>query len=49
MPHITTPDGTKLFYEEAGSGTSVVFVHEYAGDFRTWEPQMRYFSRCTAA
>jgi pimeloyl-ACP methyl ester carboxylesterase len=44
-PHITTPDGTKLYYEEAGSGTPVVFVHEYAGDFRTWEPQMRYFSR----
>ena len=41
MPHITTPDGTKLFYEEAGSGTPVIFVHEYAGDFRTWEPQMR--------
>jgi pimeloyl-ACP methyl ester carboxylesterase len=45
MPHITTPDGTKLYYEEAGSGTPIVFVHEYAGDFRTWEPQMRYFSR----
>jgi pimeloyl-ACP methyl ester carboxylesterase len=23
----------------------VVFVHEYAGDYRTWEPQLRYFSR----
>ena len=23
----------------------VVFVHEFAGDYRTWEPQMRYFSR----
>jgi pimeloyl-ACP methyl ester carboxylesterase len=45
MPHITTPDGTKLYYEEAGGGTPVVFVHEYAGDFGTWEPQMRYFSR----
>ena len=45
MPQITTRDGTRLFYEEAGQGTPVVFVHEYAGDFRTWEPQMRYFSR----
>src|SRR5690606_32089117 len=26
-------------------GTPVVFVHEYAGDWRTWEPQMRYFAR----
>ena len=38
-------DGTRLYYEEAGSGTPVVFVHEYAGDYRTWEPQMRHFSR----
>jgi pimeloyl-ACP methyl ester carboxylesterase len=45
MPHIQARDGTKLYYEEAGSGTPVVFVHEYAGDFRTWEPQMRHFSR----
>jgi pimeloyl-ACP methyl ester carboxylesterase len=45
MPHIQARDGTKLYYEEAGSGTPIVFVHEYAGDFRTWEPQMRHFSR----
>ena len=29
----------------SGQGTPVVFVHEYAGDWRTWEPQMRHFSR----
>ena len=45
MPHITTRDGVRLYVEEAGEGTPVVFVHEYAGDYRTWEPQMRYFSR----
>jgi pimeloyl-ACP methyl ester carboxylesterase len=45
MPHITTNDGIKLYVEEAGEGAPVVFVHEYAGDWRTWEPQMRYFSR----
>ena len=45
MPHITARDGTRLYYEEAGQGTPVVFVHEYAGDYRTWEPQMRFFSR----
>ena len=45
MPHITARDGTRLYYEEAGHGTPVVFVHEYAGDYRTWEMQMRYFSR----
>ena len=45
MPHITARDRTRLYVEEAGHGSAVVFVHEYAGDFRTWEPQMRYFSR----
>jgi pimeloyl-ACP methyl ester carboxylesterase len=45
MPHITADDGVKLYYEEAGSGIPVVFVHEFAGDHRAWEPQVRYFSR----
>jgi pimeloyl-ACP methyl ester carboxylesterase len=44
MPLITSSDGTRLYCEEAGTGTAVVFVHEFAGDYRTWEPQMRYFS-----
>ena len=45
MPHATTSDGVKLYYEEAGAGRPLVFVHEYAGDHRSWEPQMRFFSR----
>jgi len=45
MPKIKTADGISLYYEEAGAGTPVIFVHEFAGDYRTWEPQMRYFSR----
>lgn len=45
MPHIGTRDGVRLYYEEAGSGSAVVFVHEYAGDYRTWEAQMRFFAR----
>lgn len=45
MSQIRTKDGVSLYYEEAGSGTPIVFVHEYAGDWRTWEPQMRFFSR----
>jgi pimeloyl-ACP methyl ester carboxylesterase len=45
MPKITTSDGTKLYYEETGVGTPVVFVHEFAGDYRTWEHQMRHFAR----
>ena len=42
---LTTDDGVKLFYEEAGAGTPIVFVHEFAGDHRSWEPQLRYFAR----
>ena len=45
MPHLTTDDGVKLFYEEVGSGIPLVFVHEFAGDYRSWESQMRYFGR----
>ena len=45
MAHITTKDGVKLHYEEAGSGTPVVFVHEFAGDLRSWDPQLAHFSR----
>ena len=45
MPHVTAEDGVKLYYEEAGEGLPVVFVHEFAGDWRSWEPQMRHFAR----
>jgi len=42
---LNTDDGVKLFYEETGAGTPIVFVHEFAGDHRSWEPQVRHFSR----
>jgi len=45
MPHITALDGVRLYYEEVGQGTPVVFLHEYAGDWRSWEAQVRHFSR----
>ena len=45
MATLTADDGVKLHYEEAGSGIPIVFVHEYAGDWRSWEPQLRHFSR----
>ena len=45
MPHLSTDDGVQLYYEETGSGAPIVFVHEFAGDYRSWEPQMRYFAR----
>ena len=45
MSWATTKDNIRLHYEEAGQGTPIVFVHEFAGDWRAWEPQMRHFSR----
>ena len=45
MPHATTDDGVRLHYEESGSGIPVIFVHEYAGDWRSWEPQLRHFGQ----
>ena len=45
MPHALTDDGVRLYYEETGTGIPVIFVHEYAGDHRAWEPQMRHFGQ----
>ncbi len=45
MPYVTTDDGVRLYYEECGSGTPIIFVHEYAGDHRAWETQMRHFGQ----
>src|SRR5271156_528380 len=45
MPFATTDDGVRLHYEETGSGTPVIFVHEFAGDHRAWEAQMRHFGQ----
>jgi pimeloyl-ACP methyl ester carboxylesterase len=44
MPYANS-NGVKLYYEEAGKGTPIVFVHEFSGDLRSWEAQMRHFSR----
>jgi proline iminopeptidase len=45
MPYAVTSDKVRLYYEEAGSGTPIIFLHEFAADHTNWEPQMRYFSR----
>ena len=45
MPFVETDDAVKLFYEETGDGFPVVFIHEFAGDYRSWEAQVRHFSR----
>jgi pimeloyl-ACP methyl ester carboxylesterase len=45
MTTIMTGDGVALHVESTGSGTPLLFIHEFAGDHRSWEPQVRYFSR----
>jgi proline iminopeptidase len=51
MPYAITSDNVRLHYEEVGSGLPILFVHEFAGDHRSWEPQLREFGkryRCIA-
>ena len=38
-------NGAEIYYEETGSGFPLIFCHEFAGDMRSWEPQVRHFSR----
>lgn len=44
MPYLQS-EGARLYYEEAGSGTPIVFVHEFSGDLYSWEKQIQHFSR----
>src|SRR6266545_6529083 len=44
MP-IARVNGVDLYHEVTGDGTPLVWSHEFGGDFRSWEPQVRYFSR----
>ena len=45
MPYAKADDGVRLYFEETGSGTPVILVHEFAGDLRSFEPQMRHFGK----
>lgn len=38
-------NGVKLYYEVHGDGFPLVWCHEFAGDCRSWEPQVRFFAR----
>lgn len=45
MGWVRTDDGVALHVEESGAGTAVLFLHEFGGDHRSWEPQLRRFAR----
>lgn len=42
---VTTDDDAQIHVETTGSGPPILFIHEFAGDHRSWEPQVRSFSR----
>ncbi|KAA0910462.1 alpha/beta fold hydrolase [Pusillimonas sp. ANT_WB101] len=44
MPYIQTPD-MNFYFEECGKGEPILFIHEMAGNYASWEPQMRRFAR----
>ena len=44
MPTVNS-NGIKIYYESHGQGFPLIWAHEFAGDYRSWEPQVRFFSR----
>jgi pimeloyl-ACP methyl ester carboxylesterase len=44
MP-LAQSDGARIYYEDVGKGTPILFIHEFAGDYRSWDDQVRYFAR----
>ena len=51
LPALTNTDGVSLFYEDKGSGDTILFIHEFAGNHRTWAKQVAVLKsdyRCIA-
>ncbi len=46
MPHALS-NGAKIYFEETGpaAAPAILFCHEFGGDYRSWEDQMRHFGR----
>ena len=44
MPHAISA-GARIYWDEAGRGVPIVFIHEFAGDHRSWVDQVRHFAR----
>ncbi len=44
MPKVAV-NGVNLYYEITGDGFPLVLSHEFAGTCKSWEPQVRFFSR----
>lgn len=44
MPYVSV-EGVNIYYEITGEGYPLVWAHEFAGDYRSWESQVRFFAR----
>ncbi len=44
MPYAPS-NGIDIYYEVHGKGEPLIFCHEFAGDIRSWDLQVNYFSR----
>jgi pimeloyl-ACP methyl ester carboxylesterase len=38
-------NGVNIYYEDTGEGYPLVWSHEFAGNYDSWEPQARFFTR----
>ena len=38
-------NGVNIYYEDTGEGYPLVWSHEFAGNYDSWEPQVRFFTR----
>lgn len=38
-------DGAKIYFESAGAGPAVIFIHAGVSDRRMWDPQFDFFAR----
>jgi len=45
MTYVTADDGIQLHVEEQGDGHPLMFIHEFAGDHRSWATQVEHFRR----
>ena len=43
MPLMRVAPRVDLYYEVHGAGVPIVFVHEFAGSCRSWDPQVTFF------
>lgn len=42
---INTSDDVQLWVEECGNGIPILFIHEFGGNYDSWQPQIHAFSR----